>query len=276
MEVEALVKGGKSETIQARLLRCFGIPRTWARITELLVSGYRIEPEEINSLSELLGKIKSGAANFHTAYRREAAARIRPRAKSGERAQRSAKRKSVGLADQHFSSETAEIGWEEDARRTEQQPLTGRVDAARNTLKARIEDVLNCDIVVTPSGYFFRSEDDPRVERWRIKVKKCDVDTARQVWDRLDRNERLVFNRVRSSNEGAHFHTNGGLRSLEKLEAVIGVRIHHSRLGKSNLSRMAKETVRLDTGMFIDCLKSVAETLGKAVISVPGAHLRPE
>jgi len=255
-EVEGLMQR-KAETIVERLKRCFERKEVWDRIVELLVTRHEITREEVKTLSSLLAKIKSGAASFHSPSRREAAARIRPHTRTDRKTQQASKEKFFEHAQEFclerrlsWSKKKIEHLWGRQLRPP--KPVPKRVKSAREILVARVQDVLSCQVAVTPTGHFYRLEDDPRVERWLQGVIDFDPNRGKKSLDLLDPLERMVFDQVRCPNQEAHLHA--------KLEGARGT-LHGSPWEERMTLACMAEGLGVDAGEFIDRLKSAAEML---------------
>ena len=256
-QVEGLVKR-KAETIQSRLLRCFKNKRAWDQIGELLVSRYKIRPAEVKGLSEFLKKIQSGKASFHAACRRKAATRVRPPTRSGTQRQEALHEIFLKLAKEvvldkkqySLSNEQAEIMWEQYLRGFQPPPVPKRKEMAQNLLQARIEKVLGCPIVVTPTGQFYRLEGDPRVARWLRRVIRFDSARAKRIRDCLTPLETIVFDQVRRPNQAAHCYA--------LLEGGMNLPTGSPLKERMTITCMA-QGLGMDYGFFISLLKLVAD-----------------
>jgi transposase-like protein len=252
-EIEGLMDR-KSETIQSWLLRCFSSQSTWEKAEMDLGADYSIQAQEIAELRALLEKVVSGKATFHAQSRRARASQVKGRRRYGK--------PSGGMSEERFremarlyqlSPEHTERFWRERQKHPAPK-VTERMKIFRNKLRERIANVLRCQIVVTPTGEFYRAEDDHRVARWLAKVRQSDDEKTRHVRKSLSYLEKGVFDQVRCANEQAHFYA--------KLEGSRGLKYGGPWLEKMTPDCLARG-LGLELGQFIAILKSVADSLLK-------------
>lgn len=260
-QVEGLVSH-KAETITAQLLRCFRRPDLWAKITDRLVTAHGVWPKETSELSSLLERVRKGEANFHAPHRRESGAKIKSRGpkltkrKIAEAeamaAQYERDTKDSKSAEGKLPSQSINRGLLGQAR-VGVYP-TKQVERYRSKLKARIEKVLDCEVVVTPSGNFYRVLDDARVGRWLKTVQDFDVVKGERVLAQLSEIERVVFGQVRQPNRLA--------RSYSYLEGAM-LRKPTSVYTEKMTPNCLAQGLGMDLGLFIDFLMAVGQHLRK-------------
>lgn len=260
----------KAETILVRLMRCYGNKETWDRIRKLLVSDHKIDRDEVAELSSLLGQIQSGAASFHALSRRQVAAKIRPRLKPEARTKKTTREQffeqwrrseeellsqgQVGSGFKQSTEESVEGRWRYHLWRSRRPAGSDGLKKLWRGLKSRIEDILDCRVVVTSTGQFFRLEDDPRVARWMKQVREFDATRDPKLLDRLGPVNRSVFNQIRCPNREAHLHA--------KLEGAMGLR-HGDRWQERMTVDCLAKGLGIDGAAFIEQAELVVELLRK-------------
>jgi hypothetical protein len=258
-QVEGLVSR-KAETITPQLLRCFSMPDQWGRIVDRLVTTCGVSSQEMRELSVLLERVRKGEATFHAPQRRESGAKIRIRSPKSSRrkiAEATAQAAQAVARLQQLTPAESELLRQKLVRRllgkARIAPHTTRqVKYYRATLRARIESVLGCEIVVTPSGSFYRAFGDARVDRRLKKVRDFDAAKGEPVVGKLSELERVVVGQVRRPNELAHAHA--------YLEGARGRKPTPDYTEKMTLACLA-QGLEMDLGLFIDVLMAVGQSL---------------
>ena len=146
--------------------------------------------------------------------------------------------------------------WHESLRPTK-LPAPKHVLRVRNELKARIQNTLHCQIVVTPTGKFYRVDDDPQVARWLTEAKRFEPTKSGRLLNQLSWIERVVFDQVRCPNADAHVYA--------KLGGAIALKPGAS-LPENMTPKCLAQGLGLDLGMFIELLESLAGLLRNPAI----------
>jgi hypothetical protein len=272
-QVEGLVSR-KSETITAQLLRCFSRPNLWGRIKDRLITSCGVSKEETRELSALLERVRKKEANFHAPHLRKSGAKIRVRRPKLSR------RKIAHV----MALVAQDAGFAQDSTPAERELLrqkilrsllgqarvgacpTKQVENYQSKLKSRIETVLDCEVVVTPNGSFYRAFDDARVVRWLKTVRNFDAEKGDQVLKQLSDFERLIFGQVQKPNEPAH--------TLAYLEGAKGRTPNPVYTEKMTVACLA-HGLEMDLGLFLDVLMKVGQQLRKPTAQVALRHNKP-
>src|ERR1035437_1762214 len=203
-QVEGLV-GRKAETIQERLQRCFRNERVWYEVENRLLCTYRVLPEHVTKLSNLLVAMLREGAKFHALVRRNMSREIR-----SQRRPLRARRKEERAYKESFkrlprlrglSPKEIELEWQgrvRDMRNTFELP-SANLKRLRVKLKRRVERILSCKIIVTARGSFYRLRNDPRVIRWFEAVKRFDAAKHERSLRLLSASERSLLGQINCS-----------------------------------------------------------------------------
>ncbi len=247
--------GRKADTIQDRLLRCFGDQRLWATVTESLISTYSCSMARITEFSTLLDGMLYGAGNFHAAARRKAARETR-----SKRATLKWQRRQEKIFRQFFTNqwhrrgltpEQIELEWNRLGLRNTFELAPGEMRKKRNDLKRRIERILSCKVVVTTTGVFYRLKDDARVLRWLRAVQQFDGAKEAKVLRLLSHDELDLLGQLNC--------LPGTTAALARIEQELRGRTHQANSEPKLNSAMLTDP-RYAAGM-IDALRSLAEAL---------------